>query len=239
MTTKDRRGRELAQREQLFISTARELIRRDGLMNLQMSRLAEECDYATGTLYQHFVSKEDLLVALMTDSLRLRTELFELAGSWQGPSRERMFAIAVADMIFVRRYPEHFRIEQFAHTEVVWGAASKERREEHFEAARPLCDTVLKIVRDAAGAGDIDPKNQTAEEISLGLWALALGMHNLAHTEGLLELYGVNDPYVLMGRHMHHILNGLGWEPLFDPTPPQALAQMIQRLKREIFHESR
>ena len=57
MSTKDRRLRERAEREQRFLDKAQELIQRDGLMSLQMGRIAEECDYAIGTLYQHFASK--------------------------------------------------------------------------------------------------------------------------------------------------------------------------------------
>ena len=237
MTTKDRRQREFAQREQLFLAKAWELIRRDGLLNLQMTRIAEECDYATGTLYQHFASKEDLLVALMTDGVRLRVELFERAGQWRAKSRERMFAIAVADAIFVQRNPEHFRIEQFALTEVVWGAASAERREAHFAAARPLGNTVRSIVCDAVAAGDLDLKGQTPEEVCVGLWALALGVHELAHAEGVLDLYQVRSPYVLMGRHMQHMLNGMGWKPRFDAGDAVALDNKVTVLKKEVFRE--
>ena len=43
MGTKDRRQRELAAREQRFLDCAQALIQRDGLLNLQMSRIAEDC----------------------------------------------------------------------------------------------------------------------------------------------------------------------------------------------------
>ena len=36
MSTKERRQRDLADREQLFLDKAQELIQRDGLLNLQM-----------------------------------------------------------------------------------------------------------------------------------------------------------------------------------------------------------
>ena len=54
MGTKERRARQLQEREQLLLNKARELIVRDGLLNLQMARLAEESEHAMGTLYQHF-----------------------------------------------------------------------------------------------------------------------------------------------------------------------------------------
>ena len=66
MGTRERRQREVAEREDLFLDVALELIRQDGLLNLQMARIAEKSEYAVGTLYLHFASKEDLLVALAT-----------------------------------------------------------------------------------------------------------------------------------------------------------------------------
>ena len=56
-----RRQREIALREQAFLDQAQALIQRDGLLSLQMARIAEESGYAIGTLYKHFASKEDLL----------------------------------------------------------------------------------------------------------------------------------------------------------------------------------
>ena len=61
-----RRQRDIARREQAMLDAAQALIQRDGLLSLQMARVAEESGYAIGTLYKHFASKEDLLVTLAT-----------------------------------------------------------------------------------------------------------------------------------------------------------------------------
>lgn len=53
MGTKERRQRQFAEREQLFLDTARHLIEEGGLLPLQMTRIAEAAEYAVGTLYQH------------------------------------------------------------------------------------------------------------------------------------------------------------------------------------------
>ena len=92
------------------LDTAQALIQRDGLLSLQMSRLAEACEYATGTLYRHFASKEDLLVALATRNSLQRIGLFERAARWSGPTRDRILALALADLIVLREQPEHFRL---------------------------------------------------------------------------------------------------------------------------------
>ena len=211
---------------------------RDGLLNLQMAKLAEVSEYAMGTLYQHFASKEDLLVALMTESVAEQAALFQKASSWKASTRERMFAITVADMIFVQRSPEHFRVAQYAHCEVVWSAASLCRREAHFAASQPVCDAVLAIVNDAIACGDLDPRGMRPESVATGCWSLTLGVHNLVHADGLLGHFNVHTPYFLLARHMQHLLNGMGWLTLIDPADTDALEALIARVRTEVFDES-
>jgi AcrR family transcriptional regulator len=237
MGTRERRQREIAEREQLFLETARELIRQDGLLNLQMARIAEKCDYAVGTLYQHFVSKEDLLVALATTNVQQRVDMFERVLRWQASTRDRMFGIAVADMWLMRNFPDHFRLEQFAFTEVVWGGTSLARRQLALDAGEPIGRIVESIVSEAQRLGDLDLKGLKPFELSLAPWALCEGTHMLAHTEGLTEKYDIRDPYRLMLRHQQNLLNGLGWKPLFDAADEAALDTKIEKLCQEVFHD--
>jgi AcrR family transcriptional regulator len=237
MSTRKRRQREIAEREQLFLETARELIRQDGLLNLQMARIAEKCDYAVGTLYQHFASKEDLLVALSTENIKYRAELFQRVVHWQANTRDRMFGIAVADMLLVRRYPEHFQLDQYAFTEVVWRAAPLARRKQALAAGEPLGRAVESIVIEAARAGDLDTKGLKSFELCLAPWALCEGTHQIAHAEGLAEKYGLGNAYRLMLRHQQCLLNGLGWKPLFDAADDAALDAKIEKLCREVFDD--
>jgi AcrR family transcriptional regulator len=223
MSTKDRRQRERAEREQRFLDKAQTLIQRDGLLALQMSRIAEECDYAIGTLYQHFASKEDLLVTLATRNSLSRVDLFERAARWPGPSRERMLAIALADLMVIKVQPEHFRLAQYVRTDVIWGAASLETRQRSLEASAPLCVMVDGIVEDAIAAGDLrNDIGLSSRSFAIGPWALSLGMHSLTHTEGLLQPHALGDPYRLLMKHIHFLLNGYGWQPLFRRLHPWA-----------------
>lgn len=237
MGTRERRARQFQAREELLLSKARELIVRDGLLNLQMARLAEESEHAMGTLYQHFACKEDLLLALTTESVVRQGELFQRASAWRASTRERMFAITVADTIFVQHNPEHFRIAQYAQCEVVWNASSQVRREAHYEASQPLCGSVLGIVKEAIACGDLDPRGLNPEQVATGCWTMAMGFHSLVHADGTLEHYNVHQPYRLLCRHMQHLLNGLGWLPLVDPADDVALDDLISRIRTEVFHE--
>lgn len=237
MGTKERRQREIADRETLFLDIAQGLISLDGLLNLQMSRIAERSEYAVGTLYQHFASKEDLLLALMTRYVDQHVKLFQRVAAWKAPSRDRMFAIGVADKMFVTQCPDFFRVAQYTLSEVVWNATSPERRKTFFEINDPLAEVVISIVDDARRAGDLTLHEQNAQEISMATWAMCLGYHNLAHAEGVLEDFSVRDPYPLMFRHLQYLLNGFGWKPLFDPADDRALEALLQRIGKEVFFD--
>lgn len=237
MGTRERRQRQFAEREQLFLDTARELIAESGLLSLQMTRVAEKCEYAVGTLYQHFASKEDLVLALTTVQATEHTELFRRVSNWDATPRDRMFAIAVADLIFVQHHPDYFRIAQYALCEVVWRAASPDRREDFIEVSKPISELVRGIVEDGIRSGDLDIAGLTVNELCAGPWALCNGMHNLVHADGVLEDFAVTDAYRLMCRHVQTLLNGYGWRPLVDPNDDQALDRLIQRIKTEVFHD--
>src|SRR5690606_28366892 len=235
MATHDRRQREFAQREALFLDTAQALIQREGLLNLQMARIAEECEYAIGTLYRHFASKEDLLVALATRNSLDRVELFERAARWSGPTRDRIVALALADLIVLREQPEHFRLAQFVWTEVVWGAASEPSRQRALAACEPLATLVEAISAEARARGDLPSAlSMTDEGLTIGPWILSLGMHTLAQQQGLLDP-AIGDPYRLLFKHLHYLLNGYGWQPLFDPGDDDALDRSVERLCRDVF----
>lgn len=238
MGTKERRQRQFDEREAWFLEVAGRLIEEGGLLPLQMNRIAEAAEYAVGTLYQHFASKEDLLLALTTVGMREHVEMFQRVHAWDASSRDRMTAIGVADMIFVRRNPQYFRIAQYVFCEVVWASASAQRRRAFIEANQPIFDIVTSIVQDGVEAGDLDLRDLTHSEFTSGLWALAVGTHNLVHAEGVLADFNVAQPYALMCRHMQAMLDGYGWRPLSSAVAdPATLDRLIERITREVFHD--
>jgi AcrR family transcriptional regulator len=235
MGTKERRQREFADRERLFLAKARECVCREGLLHLQMAKIADACDYATGTLYQHFNSKEDLVVAMLTEHCGERVQYFERAYAWDATARERMFAFALADQVFIERNPEFFRIAQFAQTELVWGTASQGRRSAYLNELRPAGDLAIRIVEEGIASDDLVLGESTAEEVALGVWSLVVGTHNLAHATGLLEFFDVDAPYRLMNRNIHHLLNGWNWQPLVDLNDQRACDELTRRVRDELF----
>ncbi|WP_337245785.1 helix-turn-helix domain-containing protein [Luteimonas sp. gir] len=230
-----RRQREIAEREVALLDVAQAQIQRDGLMSLQMARVAEECGYAIGTLYRHFASKEDLLVALATRNCMSRVELFERAAQWSGPTRERMLAVVLADLLIMREQPEHFRLAQFVWTDMVWGAASAESRRRALEAFAPLSDLIDGIAAEARANGELPASTLPIPALTMGPWMMSVGLQALVQQRDLVDPAVIGHPYRLLIRHLQYLFNGYGWQPLVDAGDDAALDALIDRVSREVF----
>lgn len=233
----NRKLRQRAERELVFLERAWSMIQGEGVLKLQMSKLAKECEYSVGTLYQHFSSKEDLLVALATSGVAERLALYQRVAAWSGPSRHRMLAILLADVLFAQKEPEYFRLAQYVSTHTVWMSASQERRDAAQEASYPLGDAVESIINDAIHLGDVNPHGVEGRELCVGLWAMAEGMHTLIRADGLLEAYAVPRPYQLLMTHAHGLLNGLNWQPLLPLDDVSQQNQLLAHIMADVFPE--
>lgn len=231
MTITERKERQRALREQLFLDKAAELIATDGILQLQMAPLAKACDYATGTLYQHFSSKEDLLVALVGRNSCHQLRFFQGIAALSISSREKMLAICVAENMHQRHHPSHAGLEQYVFTEVVWQNASAVRRQAILNNSKPLADLVSGIVQQAIDDAELPAHNCDAFDLSVAPWALCVGSNALGQTEGLLEAFGGNKDPLQRYRHLHMLLNGMQWQPLMDLSNRALMVEQINRLE--------
>src|SRR3546814_12072705 len=110
----------------------------------------------------------------------------------------------------IRRPPRSTRTYTLCPYTTLFRSAS--RRQSCVEAHAPLRQATLDVIDEAIAAGDLDPRGLPAAEICLAPWALALGLHQIVHTESLVEQHKFADPYRLMLRHTSDLLNGLGWK---------------------------
>lgn len=69
MSTSDRKARERLQRERALLDAAIALLDRDDWQGVTVEEIAARAEYAKGTVYRHFASKDDLHVRLATDWL--------------------------------------------------------------------------------------------------------------------------------------------------------------------------
>ena len=214
LATPTRKEREFQAREELILSHARRLLLEKGFQAWNMEQLAEAVEYSKGTLYQHFTSKEDLVLAVSTDALRMRADLFEKAAQFKGKSRERCRAIGFACCEFAYNCPEYFHIEMMLKSASFWEKASEERRQAHaFQGARTW-RVLNNIVVQAMALGDLPSGRFTPEQATFALVSVTVGSHIMTQEPILRVQAGISDPMASVRTNQDLICDGLGWQPL-------------------------
>ena len=234
-TTLSRKEREFLAREELILKHARRLLIERGFQAWNMDQLAEAVEYSKGTLYQHFTSKEDLVLAVATDSLRTRAEWFEKAAKFQGSTRERCRAIGFACCEFAEKCPDFFHVEMMLKSASFWEKASEQRRQNHaFEGAR--CWRILNhIVVEAMALGDMPRDAFSAEEATFALVSVTMGSHVMTQEPQLCVLAGITNQMRTVRLNQDIICDGLNWKPLFTQHDYSATDR---RIIKEVFPEA-
>ena len=230
--TTARRAREFAAREELIIREARKFLLERGFQGWNMEDLAQVVEYSKGTLYQHFDSKEDLALAVVTGSLEQRADLFEKAMQFKGSTRERIRAICCACCEFATAHPEYFSADLMLKSASFWDKASEERQEDHRLQAGRCWRIVQQIIIEAQAVGDLPKDRVRPEEATFALISCTVGSHIMATEGDLRVMAGITDMMATVRRNGDLMCDGLGWKPLsheFD------YAATDQRVVKEIF----
>jgi AcrR family transcriptional regulator len=234
MGTETRKQREIRQREELLLDVGRRMLIEQGYAGLNMDRIAEATEYSKGTVYQHFISKEDLIMALACRSMERRRALFEKAVAFQGKPRERILALAVAEELFVTTNPHHFRTEQIVHMAALETKVKPERAAELRGRMLQCLSLPRSVAEEAVAQGQLKlPRGQTAADVVFGLYGVGVGMFTAVTTQAeLFAEFGVSDPRDVFWTHCRAYLDGLGWRPFHTPAEH---AQIVRRIQKEVF----
>lgn len=232
--TQQRRERERAAREELILEHATRLLLKEGFQNFNLDQLAKSVEYAKGTIYLHFETKEDLALAIATRALRHRADLFERAAQFKGRSRERIRAIGFACCQFAVDHPDYFSLAMMLRSHSFWENASKERRRLHGVQAGRTFHSMNGIVQEAIACGDL-PKTARGQDVCLSLIAITMGSHIAGTHPDIQMLCGIDDPLCAVRRNQDLVCDGWGWKPLLKDWDYDATDR---RIKAEIFPEA-
>ena len=234
MSTASRREREFAEREELILDHARLMLRQHGYLGLNLDRLAEATEYSKGTLYQHFETKEDIILGIAIGGLELRTGLFARAGRFDGSSRERALGVGVADDIITELFPEHFQICQMVKSPSIWEKTSESRRLRMGQCEGSCFATAEKMVREGIQAGDLPVEPSKAKEVAFGLMAMAFGTRLVSANVEWMERIGIKSPRAALRISQHRLLDGWGWRPFLKDWD---YGKTERRIRDEVFPE--
>lgn len=238
-----RKQREIEQRTREILRVAKPILLREGFHSLTMDRVAALMQYAKGTIYNHFPHKEEIVLALAIDAMRLRQALFAVAAGGRGSSRERLMGIGLACEYYTQHCREEFQVEQWMRHANIWDKSSAERQACIRECEAGCMSLVASLVREGIESGDLpgcapasssgsatgelqasegEGRNTYAshslspEEMVFGLWAITFGSQILTASSPSLPALGVMDPIRSTRVHCCTLLNGFGWKPILS-----------------------
>ena len=235
MVVSERKQREIAEREAQILDVAEQMLLERGYLGLTMDRIAAEMEYSKGTIYNHFPSKEEVLMAVAARIAALRTEMFRRASTFQGSSRERMTAIGLTCELFMRLYPHYFRLEQVLAAESIRDKTSPQRQQEMDGQELGCMHVVVGIVRDGVAAGEIElPAGTTAETLCFGLWTITFGGQSVIGSGKDLSQLGIDQPWSALRRNQQALMDAHGWTPHTDSWDYEASRL---RAMKEVFSD--
>ncbi len=230
MTELTRKQREIARREDLILSAAKDMLNEHGYLGLKMDQIAERLEYSKGTIYQHFPNKEEIILALANRALIKRRELFSQAVTMRRKSRERIAAAGGAAEVFVEQYPHFFQIEQILRINSVFEKTSQLRRQVMRSCELKCMAIVSGVVRDGVAHGEVVLPNEcSAEDVVFGLWATTMGGFGiLANGDSLQEL-GIKNGLNALRLNLHMMLDGYGWKPLSTEYDADEVTEAVKK----------
>lgn len=224
---------EFANREQELIEIARKMVEKRCLTTLTIDGLVAQSPYSKGTIYKHFISKEDLLMAICNACIVEIQALFARAIKFEGSSREKIIAVMVSYLIWAKLHPSQLFAVLSAHSPSVAACSSDERNKEHHYYEAQLMAMMNEEIEKAIKAGDLTlPKDMTFKQVTFSLWSSAWGAMALIMSKGssheLRPMMLERESFT----NIELILDGFGWKPL---SKDWDYAATIKRVIDELF----
>jgi len=202
-------------RERELIAIARSLVEHDCLTTLTIDKLVAAAPYSKGTIYKHFVSKEDLLLAICNTCMEEIADITARGLGYSGNCRERLLGALVAYIIWAKLNPALLFAVLSAHSPSVALCASATRNECHFENESKLMSAMNGLISMAIeNKNFVLPAGMTYEQVTFALWSATWGAMALIMSKGnSIKL----KPMILEREtftNANLLLDGFNWKPL-------------------------
>lgn len=105
--------RRLRQRDEVrssILATAWRIVTEEGWQSLSIRKIADAIEYSVPVIYDHFASKEDILLEFARDGFRLLTKKMEQAKNKHTAPAEQIRAMADAYWNFAFRNKEYYQV---------------------------------------------------------------------------------------------------------------------------------
>ncbi len=214
-----REKREL--REKLIISTTISLLSEKGFLDVKMSDVAKQTNISMGSIYSHFESKEDLLVAcasaLHLDDRILIHSIFK----HPIPAIEKIIAAVQTNWLITQSQPDLIEITNLSLMPSVWRRATPYRvnaiNAQHVELAGLFLGVVQEAIdQDISGYEGMNSQDldKLGNYFTHGLWGLCVGLSSTAQSgySSMLCPDSEDDSCHHFTINYINFLKGYGWQ---------------------------
>lgn len=171
----DRREREKAAFREQVLRAARKIVLKEGFEALSMRKIAEAIEYAPGTIYLYFKSRDDIAAELTTRGFEDLLHAFAPAAGLKDPA-ERLDRLGELYVTFAMEHPETYRlIFMERYTEAVFDAKRSSGPGE--QALQILIDAFNELRAQGRLASDA-----TSEQLADVFWCAVHGIASLKLT---------------------------------------------------------
>ncbi|CAK4067605.1 TetR/AcrR family transcriptional regulator [Vibrio sp. MarTm2] len=225
----------IADREVELTLLAKSIVQEQGWSNLTMDKLTAASAYSKGTIYNHFSSKEDAVIALCIHSLKSEAILFARAAAFEGTTREKVMAMHVGYRIYARMEPVLSTCAIMAKSPWVLEKASPERVKELNELEEQVIGHADLLVNTAVEQGDLKfSPGIGSDAIVYANWSIAFGSNALNQNASNSHcIKRIQDPFSAL-HNANMLLDGLNWKPLSSEWDYR---KTWQRVEQEMFSQ--
>ncbi|MDX8412451.1 MAG: TetR/AcrR family transcriptional regulator [Mariprofundales bacterium] len=214
------------QREHEIIDKSIQLLSQQGFLSLRMSDIAQAAQYSMGTIYSHFESKEDLLIACAHTLVLEHQLLIQTIQQRPIPAIEQIIATAQCNWLISMHHPDLIEIDNLSLMPSVWRRATRQRADQLNQLHVVLASTFLAIVEQAIADNlhgyqhlEAAEKSQLAHTLTHGMWGLCVGLASTAQSGYASNLCPKNsdENHAHFTTNYANFLKGYGWqEPNID-----------------------
>jgi AcrR family transcriptional regulator len=149
---KERREREKQELKQSILDAAREIASEDGWQSVTIRRVAEMIEYSPPTIYEHFESKDAILVELVGEGFNILFGRLRAAFDATNDPNQRMIKLALAYCDFAW---DHQELYQVMHG--LGGASCSASDVPQSHEMEDIGSMLIAAVRDIFGAVELGP----------------------------------------------------------------------------------
>lgn len=226
----DRRKRRFEERDRRIQEVATALFVERGLGGFSMEDVAAAIDYSKGTVYLHYKSKEDVLVAVLAGHVAWLADRFEHAATLPLSPRARMRAIAEIDIGRTIAHPPLLLLATAFVSPATLAKAPPERQQAISESYRRQNAVEGGIVREAISRGDLTlPPGGRPDRVTYALSAMYFGSLYIAAQGSLSQHFTLEQTKPSILANIETVLDGLRWRPPADS--PEYQAEIVRLLE--------